>query len=68
VPIDELPPFQDPFSLPRPALAPVDPACYGISFACPLSPTGGRQYTAALAELTRRIRAALDAGKARPSP
>ena len=54
-------------TLALPSLAPAGSACYGITFTCPLSPTGSRQHTAALAELTRRIRAALDKEKSRPS-
>lgn len=46
---------------PQPPLSgmPADRACYGIAPTCPLSPVGGPQYTAALTELTRRLRDAL---------
>jgi hypothetical protein len=41
------------------SMVPPDRTCYGLFPTCPLSPTGGSDFTEALTELARRIRVEL---------
>lgn len=57
-------PSTTPTRIPRlegdpPSPGPLDRACYLPDPTCPMTPTGGAQYTEALVELTRRINDAL---------